>query len=74
MIEKKIRIGNLYDFYGELLTHKQKSVIELFCIQDFTLAEISEELKISRQAAFDSIKRSEKTLENYENKLGLYAF
>ena len=73
MIEKKIKIGNLYDFYGELLTDKQKDIVELFCLQDFTFGEISEELSVSRQAVFDTMKRVEVILDNYEEKLGLYA-
>ncbi|MBN2899539.1 MAG: YlxM family DNA-binding protein [Clostridia bacterium] len=73
MIEKKVKIGNLYDFYGELLTDKQKDIVELFCLQDFTFGEISEELSVSRQAVFDTMKRVESILENYEKKLGLYA-
>ncbi len=72
MIEKKIKIGNLFDFYGELLTDKQKDIVELFCLQDFTFGEISEELSVSRQAVFDTMKRVEVILDNYETKLGLY--
>ncbi len=72
MIEKKIKLGNLFDFYGELLTDKQKDIVELFCLQDFTFGEISEELSVSRQAVFDTIKRVEVILDNYEEKLGLF--
>lgn len=72
MIEKKIKLGNLFDFYGELLTDKQKDIVELFCLQDFTFGEISEELSVSRQAVFDTMKRVEVILDNYEEKLGLY--
>ncbi len=71
MIEKKIKIGNLFDFYGELLTDKQKDIVELFCLQDFTFGEIAEELSVSRQAVFDTMKRVEVILDNYEAKLGL---
>lgn len=72
MIDKKIKIGNLFDFYGELLTDKQKDIVELFCLQDFTFGEISEELSVSRQAVFDTMKRVEVILDNYEEKLALY--
>ncbi len=72
MIEKKIKLGNLFDFYGELLTDKQKDIVELFCLQDFTFGEISEELSVSRQAVFDTMKRVEVILDNYEAKLGLF--
>ena len=71
MIEKKMEIGDLYDFYGQLLTDNQKNMIELYIYEDFSLGEISENLQISRQAVYDSIKRSQKTLQNYEDKLGM---
>ena len=72
MIEKKIKIGNLFDFYGALLTDKQKDIVELFCLQDFTFGEIAEELSVSRQAVFDTMKRVEIILDNYEEKLKLF--
>ncbi len=71
MIEKKMEIGNLYAFYGQLLTDNQKKMIELYIYEDLSLGEISENLHISRQAIYDSIKRSQKTLQNYEEKLSL---
>ncbi|SKC87105.1 YlxM family DNA-binding protein [Maledivibacter halophilus] len=71
MIEKKIRLGNLYAFYGKLLTEKQQDILNLYCIHDFSLGEISENLGISRQAVYDAIKRSWKILQDYEDKLGL---
>lgn len=71
MIEKKIRLGNLYAFYGNLLTDKQQDILNLYCIHDLSLGEISENLGISRQAVYDTIKRSRKTLLDYEDKLGL---
>ena len=71
MIEKKMVIGDLYAFYGQLLTDNQKNMIELYIYEDYSLGEISENLKISRQAIYDSIKRSQKTLQNYEDKLSL---
>jgi|LGOV01.1.fsa_nt_gb predicted DNA-binding protein YlxM (UPF0122 family) len=71
MIEKKMEIGNLYDFYGQLLTDNQKQMIELYIYEDLSLGEIGENLNVSRQAIYDSIKRSQKTLQNYEEKLKL---
>ncbi|MDK2919298.1 MAG: uncharacterized protein PWQ37_2031 [Candidatus Petromonas sp.] len=71
MIEKKIRLGNLYAFYGNLLTEKQKEILKLYCIHDLSLGEISENLNISRQAVYDTLKRAENTLEDYEEKLNL---
>lgn len=66
-----MRLGNLFAFYGELLTAKQQDILELYCHNDLSLGEISEDLEISRQAVYDTIRRSEKLLESYEDKLGL---
>ncbi len=71
MIEKKIMLGNLNAFYGQLLTKKQQEILSLYCIHDLSLGEIAENLNISRQAVYDTINRSEKLLVNYENKLKL---
>lgn len=59
----------LYDFYGELLTEHQKEVYEDFVLNDLSLGEIAEERGISRQGVHDSIKRSNKILRAYEEKL-----
>lgn len=67
--EEKIRIARLYDCYGKLLTDRQKSCMERYFYEDLSLAEISEELNVSRQAIHDMLKRSEQLLEKYENKL-----
>ena len=61
----------LFDFYGELLTEKQKTVFEMFYLNDFSLTEIGQELNISRQAVLDQLKRTEKILLGYEEKLML---
>lgn len=61
----------LYDFYGELLTDKQKDIVDMYYNNDFTLSEISEQIGISRQGVYDTLKRAENTLEDYEKKLGL---
>ena len=61
----------LYDFYGELLTEKQKNVFECYHLNDFSLTEIAQELNISRQAVRDLLKRTETILEGYEGKLKL---
>jgi predicted DNA-binding protein YlxM (UPF0122 family) len=64
-------IAELFAFYGELLTDKQKDVLTLYCLDDLSLGEIAEDLKISRQGVHDTVKRSSRTLEDYETKLGL---
>ena len=61
----------LYDFYGELLTANQKEIYEQFMLEDLSLGEIAEERGISRQGVHDTIRRCEKTLEGYEEKLHL---
>lgn len=61
----------LRDFYGELLTPKQKEIFELYHDENLSLGEISEELGVSRQAVHDMLKNSEKALQKYEDKLGL---
>lgn len=72
-MEKIVEQGLLYDFYGELLTVHQKKVYEDFVYHDLSLSEIAEEYRISRQAAFDLVRRCERTLQKYEDKLKLVA-
>lgn len=66
-----LRLTLLFDFYGELLTDKQKLIFEMYHLNDLSLAEIGEEEGISRQAVRDQLKRTEKALNGYEQKLGL---
>lgn len=61
----------LYDFYGELLTEHQKEVYEQFVLEDLSLSEIAESAGISRQGVHDLIRRCQKSLEGYEEKLHL---
>ena len=61
----------LYDFYGELLTVRQKEIYEQFVLEDLTLGEIAGNAGISRQAVHDLIKRCDKILRGYEDKLHL---
>ncbi len=70
-MEDKIKSGYLYDFYGELLTERQRSVYEMSINEDLSLSEIADTLSISRQAVHDIIKRSDHQLEEYEEKLHL---
>lgn len=73
MLEKVGRMALLQDFYGQLLTEKQRLVMELYYDQDLSLGEIAQEFGTSRPAVYDLIRRTEKTLEGYEAKLGLIA-
>jgi hypothetical protein len=70
-MEDKIKSGYLYDFYGELLTERQRSVYEMSINEDLSLSEIADTLSISRQAVHDIIKRCDHQLEEYEEKLHL---
>ena len=70
---KNLNIGRLLDFYGQMLTDKQKDAVDFYYNQDFSLAEIAEEMSISRQGVRDLIKRGEKQLLDFEESLGLVA-
>ena len=61
----------LFDFYGELLTEHQKEIYEQFVLDDLSLGEIAREAGISRQGVHDLIKRCNKILQEYEEKLHL---
>ncbi len=61
----------LYDFYGELLTKRQKEIYEEAVLNDCSLGEIAEQYGISRQGVHDNLKRTGRTLHEYEEKLGL---
>lgn len=71
MLEKVAWMNMLFDFYGQLLTERQRAFIELYYSQDLSLGEIAGEYGVSRQAIYDALKRSAKTLESYEARLGL---
>ena len=60
----------LYDYYGDLLTERQRECFELRYNQDLSLGEIGQELGISRQGVFDNLSRTEALLENMERKTG----
>lgn len=72
-IDKTQWMNQLIDAYGELLTDKQKDICSLYYEEDLSLAEIAEELDISRAGVGDHLKRSEKLLEEYEKKLKVVA-
>ncbi|MBQ7333437.1 MAG: YlxM family DNA-binding protein [Clostridia bacterium] len=71
MFEKNLNIGYLLDFYGELLPERKRSVMDMYYNEDFSLAEIAEEIDISRQGVRDIVKKCEEELIFYEDKLGL---
>lgn len=61
----------LYDFYGGLLTDKQREVMELYHEENYSIVEIAGELGVSKQAVHDNLKKTERILSDYEDKLGL---
>ncbi len=70
---KNMEIPLLYDFYGDMLTEKQRDMIEQYYQHDLSLSEIAENAGISRQGVRDSIKRAEIQLFDMEERLGLAA-
>ena len=72
-MERLYELARLYDLYGGLLTGKQRECLRLHIAEDFSLAEIGEELGITRQAAHDNIRRAERALAEMEETLGLFA-
>ena len=70
-LEKLEYKGMLHDSYGELLTQHQKKIYEDVILNDLSLSEIADEQGISRQGVHDLIKRCDRILAGYENKLHL---
>lgn len=70
-MEDRIEIGWLFDFYGPLLTERQRALLSLYCEEDFSLSEIAAQEGISRQSVYDTVHRSARQLEQYERQLGL---
>ena len=68
-MESLVRQSMLYDFYGELLTEHQRHVYEDVVFHDLSLSEIAQEQGISRQGVHDLIKRCDRILTGYEEKL-----
>ena len=60
----------LFDYYGDLLTQRQKLCFDMRYNQDLSLSEIAEELQVSRQGVFDNLNRAEALLRNMEEKTG----
>jgi len=70
-IEEIIKVSQLYDFYSELLSQKQKQYLNDYFFNDLSLTEISENYEISKQAVSNNIKRTIIELEQFEEKLNL---
>ncbi len=68
-MEKNIEFGRLLDVYGALLPSNQFELIDMYCNQDLSLSEISENEGITRQGVHDKIKRGQEKLLDFEEKL-----
>lgn len=71
-MDNQVLLNILYDYYGELLTDKQKNYFKDYYFDNLTLSEISENYNISRNAIHKSLKEIEEKLMYYEEKLKLY--
>lgn len=71
MKNQTYRMTMLYDFYGELLTERQKEFFDLYYNDDLSLSEIAENAGISRQGVRDVIVRAEGIMQGFEDKTGL---
>ena len=60
----------LFDYYGELLTQRQRDCLDMRYNQDMSLGEIAQELGVSRQGVYDNLSRAETLLRNMEEKTG----
>ena len=70
-MEQFVQQTLLYDFYGELLTEHQRRIYEDVVLNDYSLSEVAADLGISRQGVHDNVKRCNKILSDYEEKLHL---
>lgn len=71
MFEKDLNIAFLLDFYGDVLSERKRTVLDYYYNDDFSLAEVAQEIGISRQGVRELIKKAEDELRFYEEKLGL---
>lgn len=71
MPDKRLLIGDLLDTYGALLTEKQRYMLELYYCDDLSLAEVAENVGITRQGVRDALKKSEEFLFSADEKLGV---
>ena len=73
MHEKNLEVAYLLDYYGGMLTEKQREVVDLYYNEDLSLAEISEHAGITRQGVHDSLSRAETALGEFERVTGCIA-
>lgn len=70
-MDDRLKLGLLLDFYGNMLTSRQYEMLDMHYNLDYSLAEIASEYNITRQGAFDNIRRGRATLIELEDKLKL---
>ena len=73
MSDKTLQMTMLFDFFGDLLTDKQREYFDLYHNEDLSLSEIADNVGITRQGVRDIIVRAENTLLEYENRTGIVA-
>ncbi|EHM09496.1 hypothetical protein TheveDRAFT_0326 [Thermanaerovibrio velox DSM 12556] len=73
LLDQRLRLCDLYDLYGGLLTPKQRRAFELVVLEDCSLSEAAAELSVSRQGAHDLVQRSREHLLSAEEAMGLLA-
>ncbi|MEG0022220.1 MAG: DNA-binding protein [Bacilli bacterium] len=71
-MDKEIYLTGLFDYYGELLTDKQKDYFKDYYFSNLSLAEIADNVNTSRNNIHKQLKDTENKLLHYEEKLGLY--
>lgn len=73
MKQDALQMSLLFDYYGELLSEKQRVCFDLYYNQDLSLSEIASELGITRQGVHDSLSRAETALGEFERVTGCIA-
>ena len=73
MNDETLQMTMLFDFYGELLTEKQREYFDLYHNEDLSLSEIAKKANISRHGVYDTINRAENILQKTEKALGIVA-
>lgn len=72
-MEQRVELNYLLDFYGPLLTDHRRELMQMYCEEDLSLAEIADQLQITRQGVSDAVNKAKRQLNDYESKLGLVA-
>ncbi len=73
VLAERVWVARLLDTYGGLLTDRQQTLLRMYYLEDLSLGEIAERLRVTRQAVFDSLRRSVRELERIEASVGLVA-